>query len=75
VEGKVLISLVGDPTNYKPAQYNYMGESQESTFSSIIVDKMESPTHKILIGQYTLGAERAGKERGRIRLPLPAAPI
>lgn|GEM_PF-849015 len=64
MEGKVLISLVGDPTNYKPAQYNYMGESQESTFSSIIVDKMESPTHKILIGQYTLGAERAGKERG-----------
>ena len=51
---KILISLIGDPTNYHEANYHYNNYKKTSNFaSSILIDK-EELDKKILIGQYTL---------------------
>jgi len=51
---KILISIVGDPSSYKEATYDYDRETKSDNFSSSILIDVEKSDKKILIGQYTL---------------------
>ena len=57
---KVLISVIGDPREYKPVRYHY-GDFPPaiSNFSSLVLLDAVKPGRAVLIGQYTL-AERGG---------------
>jgi len=51
---KILISVIGDPTNYREANYHYNNHKKTSNFASSILIDEEKPDERILIGQYTL---------------------
>ena len=54
---KVLISIIGDPRNYKPARYRYAGAWVKGKFSSSVVMDVEKPDETVLISQYTMAKE------------------
>ena len=54
---KVLISIIGNPSNYRDAKYHYKDHEKVSKFSSLAILDAEKPDKKVLIGQYTLATK------------------